>query len=427
MKLLIRNAVIIDDKSGEERTGDVFVNGDVLDDPSSEAAHAPEVQVINAEGYYCLPGLIDLGAHLRDPGQTWKEDLYSAGSSAAKGGFTTVTAMPDTDPAVDTPGRFMAVMKKAAESTVKIIQAGAITVGREGYELCDMRAMAEAGVRVISDSPRSVMNSGLYKRALLKAARFGLKVFDRCVERDLVNGGCVNEDEVCRREGLPGICAAAENIMVARDLLLAKDTGVPVHISCVSTKESVRMIKLAKQEGVPVTADAAIHSLVLNSSERKPLDTNYKTDPPIRTEADRAELIKGLAEGTVDAISTCHSPHREIEKQTTMVKAPFGISVFENTFQLAYTELVKKKWISMKRLSEALSKDPAGILGLQKRGSLRKGADADLFLFDPHAEVRIDKRRFLSKGKNTPFDGMNVHGEILLTIAGGNIVFAADK
>lgn len=428
MKLLIKNGRIIDPETRTDRVMDLLVDGSFIKAWGEEIRCEDEdLQTIDASGFIVMPGLIDMHVHLRDPGQTWKEDVYSGAAAAAKGGFTTIVAMANTVPVTDTPARIAAVMEKAADTGIHVIQAGAVTTDLEGVHLADLEGYAEAGYHVISEDGKSVMNSGLFRRALNMAHRFDMIVLDHCEDKYLVNGGCVNEDAVSRKEGLPGITNSVEDAITARDLMIAKDAGARLHLCHMSTVRSVEMLKKAKEDGCPVSGEVTPHHLILTSTDRKPLDTNYKMNPPLRTEKDREALVKGLLDGVIDVISTDHAPHRHMEKQTTMVKAPFGIVGLETAASLIWTEFVKKGHMTPLQMVEKMSYNPAKLLKLDRRGRLSPGNEADLILWDPDCSYRIDAEKFVSKSKNTPFNGRRVYGEVLMTVCGGGIAYAAER
>lgn len=428
MKLLIKNGRLIDPATQTDRVGSLLIEGGMITAWDVEPDETDEdLQVVDAKGYLIFPGLIDMHVHLRDPGQTWKEDIYSGTAAAAKGGFTTIVAMANTSPVIDTAEKIRAVMEKAAQTGIHVIQAGSVTIDMDGVYLADLKGYAEAGYHVISEDGKSVMNAGLFKRAMTQARRYGMIVLDHCEEKYLVNGGCVNEDEVSRREGLPGISNSVEDAITARDLLIAKDTGAHLHLCHMSTEGSVVMLKMAKNAGLHVSGEATPHHLILTSKDRLPMDTNYKMNPPLRTERDRKAVVNGLLDGTIDVISTDHAPHRGMEKETTMVKAPFGIVGLETAAELIWTEFVKKGIMTPLMMAEKMSYNPAKLLGLEKRGSIAPGCEADLIIWDPDIYHRIDAEKFVSKSKNTPFDGKPVFGEVLMTVCGGEIAYAAER
>ena len=427
MKLLIKNGRLIDPATSTDKVEDILLDNGYIASWGQVDEDQEGLQIVDASGYMVMPGLIDMHVHLRDPGQTWKEDVYSGAAAAAKGGFTTIVAMANTVPVTDTADKIAAIMKKARETGIHIIQAGSVTLEMEGVHLTDIQKMAAAGFRVISEDGKSVMNSGLFKRALAMAARYNVTVLDHCEDKYLVNGGCVNEDRVSRKEGLPGITNSVEDSITARDLMIAGDTGAHLHLCHMSTADSVELLREAKKRGFKVSGEVTPHHLILTSEDRKPLDTNYKMNPPLRTEKDRQAVVNGLMDGTIDVISTDHAPHRGMEKDTTMVKAPFGIVGLETAAPLIWTEFVRTGKMTPLQMAEKMSWNPAKLLGLERRGSIYPGSEADLIIWDPDAFYRIDAESFLSKSKNTPFDGKPVFGQVLMTVCGGEIAYAADK
>ena len=428
MRLLIKNGRLLDAATKTDRIGNLFIdNGWIGSWDMTEDQVPQETQIIDASGFVVMPGLIDMHVHLRDPGQTWKEDVYSGAEAAAHGGFTTVVAMANTVPVTDSAAKIRAVLEKAEETGIHIIQAGAVTKGMEGVHLAGFEEYAEAGFRVVSEDGQSVMNSGLFRLALMKAKRYDITVLDHCEDKYLVNGGCVNDDAVSRKEGLPGITNSVEDAITARDLMIAEDTGAHLHLCHMSTVRSVEMLRQAKKAGACVSGEVTPHHLILTSADRKPADTNFKMNPPLRTETDRQALIKGLMDGTIDVISTDHAPHRGVEKETTMVKAPFGIVGLETAARLIWTEFVKTGIMTPLQMVEKMSYNPAKLLKLERRGSIAPGSEADVVLWDPDVFGRIDAADFESKSHNTPFHGRRVSGEVLMTICAGKIVYAAQR
>ena len=428
MKLLIKNGRIIDAATNTDRIGSIYIEDNIIKSWDEETdENDTSIEVIDASGYCIMPGLIDMHVHLRDPGQTWKEDVFSGADAAAKGGFTTIIAMPNTTPVIDDKFSYSKIAKKEADACVHIIQAGAVTKDQEGKELSDIKGMKEAGAIALSEDGKSVMNAGLFRQALRNARRYDMIVLDHCEDKSLVDGGCVNLDAVSRKEGLPGISNSVEDVITVRDLMLAGETGARLHLCHMSTKDSVLMLKEAKERGFRVSGEVCPHHLVLTSSDRKPGDTNYKMNPPVRTEEDRQNLILGLASGVIDVISTDHAPHRSMEKDTTMVKAPFGIVGLETAAELIWTKLVCEGILTPLQMVEKMSFRPAQLLGLDKRGSIYPGSEADLIIWDPDADITIDPETFVSKSKNTPFGGWKVKGEVLMTICAGKIVYAVQR
>lgn len=420
----IRNGRLLDPRTGQDETGDLFLKDGKI------AANAPSVDEdadieLDAEGLWVMPGLIDMHVHLRDPGQTWKEDVTSGSRAAAHGGVTTIVAMPNTKPVIDTPDRVEYVIHKAEHTApVHVLQAGAATAGEMGEELADIRGMRRAGIPAISEDGKSVMNAELCREAMRIAAEEGIPFLDHCEDRNLVCGGCVNADAVSAKEGLPGITNSVEDVIIARDILLAHETGVHLHLCHCSTKGSYEMLKEAKKRGFDVSGEVCPHHFMLTSEDRVPGDTNYKMNPPLRTKEDQDALRRGLKEGVFEVISTDHAPHTKEEKAQSMEKAPFGITGLETSVPLTITGLVKTGILTPLQMAEKMSGNPARILHLDGRGSLEEGMEADVVLIDPDREYTIDTRKFASHGRNTPFEGMKVAGAVMTTICGGKIVYS---
>ena len=423
MSLLIKNGHVIDPEINLDMVRDVLIQDDRIvrvDENISDAAD----EVIDANGMYVMPGFIDLHVHLRDPGLTYKETLATGGAAAARGGVTTICAMPNTKPVIDTRELVEEVHERAKkESPVHVIQIGAITKEQKGEELADIKGMGEAGCHAISEDGKSVMNASLYRKAMKIAKENGISIFAHCEDITMVEGGVMNADAKAEKLGLKGITNAVEDVIVARDILLAKETGVRLHLCHCSTKDSVEMIRLAKEEGLPVTGEVCPHHFTLCTDDIKEDDGNYKMNPPLRSRKDVEALKAGLASDIMDVISTDHAPHSEEEKNQPMEKAPFGIVGLETSAALTYTELVKPGIISMMQMAEKMSYNPAQILGLTEKGSVSEGKIADLVIFDAEKEYRIDTASFASKGKNTPFQGYPVSGEVACTIVDGKVVY----
>lgn len=423
MSLLIKNGHVIDPEIKLDMVRDVLIRDDRIvrvDENISDAAD----EVIDANGMYVMPGFIDLHVHLRDPGLTYKETLATGGAAAARGGVTTICAMPNTKPVIDTRELVEEVHERAKkESPVHVIQIGAITKEQKGEELADIKGMGEAGCHAISEDGKSVMNASLYRKAMKIAKENGISIFAHCEDITMVEGGVMNADAKAEELGLKGITNAVEDVIVARDILLAKETGVRLHLCHCSTKDSVEMIRLAKEEGLPVTGEVCPHHFTLCTDDIKEDDGNYKMNPPLRSRKDVEALKAGLASDIMDVISTDHAPHSEEEKNQPMEKAPFGIVGLETSAALTYTELVKPGIISMMQMAEKMSYNPAQILGLTEKGSVSEGKIADLVIFDAEKEYWIDTASFASKGKNTPFQGYPVSGEVACTIVDGKVVY----
>ncbi len=423
MKLLIKNGHVVNPENDLNAVQDVLIENDRIIKVADSVRDDADT-VLDAKGMYVMPGFIDLHVHLRDPGLTYKETLETGGMAAARGGVTTICAMPNTRPVTDTSQMIEELHERAAhESPVHVIQLGAITKGQLGEELADIRGMAEAGCHAISEDGKSVMNASLYRKAMKIAKEEGISIFAHCEDITMVEGGVMNADAKAKELGLPGITNSVEDVIVARDILLAKETGVRLHLCHCSTQDSVEMIRLAKAEGLPVTGEVCPHHFTLCTDDIREDDGNYKMNPPLRAREDVEALKRGLADGTMDVIATDHASHSAEEKNRSMAKAAFGIVGLETSAALTYTELVEPGILTVMQMAEKMSYNPAKILGLNDKGSVSEGKIADLVIFDPEKEYRIDVEKFASKGKNTPFNGYPVKGEVACTIVDGKIVY----
>ena len=423
MKLLIKNGHVVNPENDLNAVQDVLIENDRIIKVADSVRDDADT-VLDAKGMYVMPGFIDLHVHLRDPGLTYKETLETGGMAAARGGVTTICAMPNTRPVTDTSQMIEELHERAAhESPVHVIQLGAITKGQLGEELADIRGMAEAGCHAISEDGKSVMNASLYRKAMKIAKEEGISIFAHCEDITMVEGGVMNADAKAKELGLPGITNSVEDVIVARDILLAKETGVRLHLCHCSTQDSVEMIRLAKAEGLPVTGEVCPHHFTLCTDDIREDDGNYKMNPPRWAREDVEALKRGLADGTMDVIATDHAPHSAEEKNRSMAKAAFGIVGLETSAALTYTELVEPGILTVMQMAEKMSYNPAKILGLNDKGSVSEGKIADLVIFDPEKEYRIDVEKFASKGKNTPFNGYPVKGEVACTIVDGKIVY----
>lgn len=422
MSILIKNGRVLDPATATDQVADIYVEKDVIQKIGKGLKEKAD-QVLDAKGCYVMPGLIDLHVHLRDPGQEYKEDIQTGAQAAAKGGFTTIVAMPNTKPIIDNPDRVRYVHNKAASlAPICVLQTGAITKGQQNKELSDIEGMVAAGVPAISEDGKSVMDANLYREAMKIAVKNNIPVLAHCEDATMVNGGCMNADEKAEELGLPGITNSVEDVIVARDILLADETGVHLHLCHCSTKRSVELVRMAKSMGISVSAEVCPHHFTLTSEDIITDDPNYKMNPPLRTKEDMEALKAGLADGTMEVISTDHAPHSAEEKQGSIRKAPFGIVGLETCVPLTVTELVDKGLITPLQMAEKMSYNPAKILGIDK-GTIQEGKKADITIIDPKATYTIDKNTFISKGKNTPFHGRKVKGKVMTTIFEGRIVY----
>jgi len=426
MKTLIKNGRVIDPATNTDKVMNLVIEDDKIADrfEGDKAVEADEV--IDAEGMYVMPGFIDLHVHLREPGFEHKEDIESGSKAAAKGGFTSVCCMPNTKPATDSKEVVSYIVNKAKEvAPINVLVVGAVTKGQAGQELADIEGMKEAGIVAISEDGKSVMNANLYREGMKEAARLGLPVLAHCEDITMVDGGVINAGAKASELGFRGITNAVEDVIVARDILIAKETGARLHLCHCSTEDSVKMLAKAKEEGLPVTGEVCPHHFTLCEDDIKADDSNYKMNPPIRGKKDLEALIKGIGDDVFDAIATDHAPHHADEKAKGIEKAPFGIVGSETALALTMTELVDKGVITPYQMAAKMSYNPAKILGIDK-GSLEVSKVADIVIVDPDVEYEIDVNDFVSKGKNTPFNGYKVKGKVVRTICGGKTVYLAD-
>lgn len=434
MLTLIQNGYVIDPASGREGIYDILIENDTIKkvEKHIDAAEAERdclpggLQVIDASGRYVMPGFIDLHVHLREPGYEYKETIKTGAAAAAAGGFTTVCAMPNTKPVIDNTDSISMVLKKAEEAAVHILPIGAITKNQDGKELADIGAMVRAGAVAISEDGKSVMDSALYAEAMKRAKRLGIPVFAHCEDKSLAGNGVINAGKKAEKLMLPGISNAAEDIITARDIILAKETGARLHLCHCSTKGSTRMLALAKREGLPVTGEASPHHFTLSEDDIMNDDADYKMNPPLRSREDVTAIKEAIRDGIIEVIATDHAPHSQEEKAKSMMEAPFGITGLETAFALTITELVACGYLTPAQLVERMSTSPARILGIDK-GCIGAGYIADIVIADPDAEYTIDRERFVSKGKNTPFHGRKVRGRILYTFVSGKLVYEYGK
>lgn len=422
LNILIKRGRILNPASGEDFIGDVLIKEDKIAGVKEEIKQE-NCKIIDASGCFVMPGFIDLHVHLRDPGLTYKETLETGAKAAAHGGFTTICPMPNTKPPTDTPEKVRELVRRAVvESSINIIPIGSVTLGMKGKDITDIAGMKAAGAGGISEDGKSVMDSALYRKALKEAAKVGIPVMAHCEDMNLVEGGVMNSGRKSEEFGMKGISNAVEDVIAARDILLAKETGARLHLCHCSTKDSVRMVEMAKKDGVSVTAEVCPHHFTLCDEDIREDDGNYKMNPPLRSRQDMEALKEGLKEGIMDVISTDHAPHSEEEKSGGFETSPFGIIGLETSAALTMTELVDKGYLTPLQMAEKMSSNPAKVLGIEK-GIIAEGKVADIVIFNPNEEYIIDVNTFESKGKNTPFNGKKVKGKVKYTICGGKIVY----
>jgi dihydroorotase len=424
MKLLIANGYVIDPAQGINGGKDLLIEDGRVAGLLDKGSPTPEgVEVFDATGLIVAPGFIDLHAHLREPGAEYKETIATGAAAAVAGGWTTVCAMPNTDPVNDSPAVTRFIIEQAQRAGLaNIFPIGSITKGCEGKELSEMGEMKAAGIVAVSDDGRPVPTAGIMRRAMEYARGFGLAVVDHCQDVSLSAGGVMHEGRWSLILGLRGMPAAAEDVHVIRDCVLAKLTGASIHIAHVSTRGAVEAIRRAKEAGVPVTCEVAPHHWTLTHESVSEYDTNTKMSPPLRSRDHIDALLEGLRDGTIDAIATDHAPHHADEKALEFDQAPFGITGLETAVGLAF-DLVHQGVIDLERLVALCSTNPARIFGLQDRGSLLQNAHADVTILDPARKWVFDVSTSKSKSRNTPFHGRHMTGAAVATIVGGRLVY----
>jgi dihydroorotase len=426
MKLLVRNGRVVDPATKTDAVLDILIaDGRIAEiKPGIEAPSCPE---IDASKLVVVPGLIDMHTHLREPGFEAKETIATGTRAAARGGFTAVCAMPNTNPVTDERRVIKRVLGAAGRSAVvHVFPIASISMGSRGEELVDMADLRAAGAIAFSDDGQPVMNSLFMKRALEVAKALDALIIDHCEDKALSRDGVMHEGPQSRRFGLKGIPAAAEEVMVVRDLILAGEVGTRVHIAHLSTKGGVIALRAAKERGVAASAEVTPHHLLLTDAALEGHDPNFKMNPPLRSREDVEALIEAVKSGVIDAIATDHAPHTPKEKGLGIEKAPFGVVGLETAVPLILDRFVRKKVISLGRFVELLSGNPACLLGLRGKGRILSGADADLTVLDLSKDVTIKAKDFESKGRNTPFDGWKLKGQAVMTIVGGRVVYPFD-
>lgn len=419
--ILIKNGRLVDPANNIDGVKDILIEGNIIKEVN-DSIEAQADKVIDASGKVVMPGFIDLHVHLREPGFEYKETIMTGAKAAAKGGVTSICPMPNTKPAIDTPERVKDLLERAKEAPVHILPIGAVTLGQDGTELTDIEGMKKAGAVALSEDGKSVMDTLVFRKALHEAARAGIPMFSHCEDKSLVDGGVMNYGEKSEELGLPGITNAVEDVIVARDILMAKEAGCQLHLCHCSTADSAVLIEMAKKQKLPVTGEVCPHHFAMSDDEITEDDGRFKMNPPLRSRADVNALKKALADDIMDVISTDHAPHGAEEKAQSMLKAPFGIVGLETSFALSYTELVKSGLMSLSKLVEKMSLNPARVLKSEK-GNLAAGRTADLVIADIDTEYEINADEFESMGKNTPFNGRKVFGRIEKTFVDGKLVY----
>jgi len=421
-KILIKNGRVVDPANYIDGKKDILIEDGKIKKVADFIVEDEDTNVIDADEKAVMPGFIDLHVHLREPGFEYKETIETGSKAAARGGVTSICPMPNTKPVIDSPESVKDLLKRADCSPVHILPIGACTIGQEGKKLADIEGMKDAGIVALSEDGKSVMDSALFRKLLKEAARLDLPMFSHCEDKALVEGGVMNKGKKSEELGLPGITNSVEDVIVARDIIMSKEAGNRLHLCHCSTADSVVLVEMAKKQGLPVSAEVCPHHFTMSDDEITEDNGRFKMNPPLRNRADVDALKEGLKTGIMEVISTDHAPHGKEEKDQSMLKAPFGIVGLETSFALGYTELVDKGVLTLSQLVEKMSVNPAKVLGIDK-GNLAPGKVADIVIADITKEYKIDSSKFVSKGKNTPFDGKKVKGRVITTIVDGKIVY----
>lgn len=418
--LIIKNARVVDPSQNLDKITSIFIEDGRIKEIATNKNSADKV--INAEGLIAVPGLVDMHVHLRDPGQTQKEDIITGCNAAAAGGVTSLLAMPNTQPTIDNPDIIKEILQKSQNAKAKVYVAASVTKGLKSEELCNLDELAHAGAIALTDDGRPVENTKFMAKAMNKAPSLGMTVVAHCEDLFLADGGIINEGEISEKLGVKGIPKAAEDTATAREIALAAVYNVPIHICHVSTKTSVELIRDAKKRGVKVTAETAPHYFTFTEKELLKKDADYRMNPPLRTEEDRLAIIEGLKDGTLDVIATDHAPHTPEEKND-FLNSPNGSIGMETSFSASFTNLVETGELTLLQLIEKMSLNPSKILNV-KAGTLKEGECADIVLIDINEVWTVDENKLHGKSKNTPFKGLELKSKIKYTILDGKIVFS---
>ncbi|GAB3069614.1 dihydroorotase [Salinicoccus sesuvii] len=420
MGLLLKNGMLLENNNEVKK--DVFIENGIITQIADNIEKENE-EMVDCSGLLIAPGFVDVHVHLREPGGEHKETIETGTLAAARGGFTAVCPMPNTRPVPDNAKTLSNINNRIKETAhVKVIPYASITERQLGRDLVDFPALKQEGAFAFTDDGVGVQNADMMLQAMIEAAKVGMPVVAHTEENTLIHGGAIHEGKTSRKLGLPGIPSVAESVHIARDILLAEAAGCHYHVCHVSTKESVRIIRDAKRAGVHVTAEVTPHHLVLDENDITSDDANFKMNPPLRGSEDREALINGLLDGTIDLIATDHAPHAEAEKAVGVETAPFGITGSENAFQLLYTKLVKNGTFTLQQLIDWMTVKPAETFNMNM-GVLAEGGAADITIINLEKKYILDKDKFYSKARNTPFDGMELESDIHMTIVDGKIVY----
>ena len=423
--ILLKNGRQINE-SNELVAVDLLVKDGIIIE-MTECIENTEAQVYDLAGKLVSPGLIDIHVHLREPGYERKETIETGTKAAARGGYTTIAAMANTIPVPDSMESVTYIEGLLQQSAqVRVFPYAAITLGERGEEIVDVEALSETSILGFSDDGRGIQEAGVMYQAMQRAKAVNKPIVAHCEDDSLLFGGYLHDGEYAKANGHRGILSVSESAQIARDIMLAQATGVHYHICHISTKESVELVRFAKAQGINVTAEVSPHHLILCDTDIVNDDPNFKMNPPLRADADRIACVQGLLDGTIDVIATDHAPHHEDEKAWGIETAPFGIVGLETAFPLMYTTFVKTGKMTLKQLIDCMSTKPATIFNLPY-GKLEVGAVADITIIDLDKEMEIDSTQFLSKGKNTPFNGYRVAGWPVMTLVGGKVTYKDEQ
>lgn len=420
MKTLLKNGFVVDSRNKIEAKKDILICDNVIERVADCIDEAVD-KVIDCTGLAVLPGLCDMHVHFRDPGQTHKEDIFSGSEAAAAGGVTAVACMPNTSPVCDNPDTIREIVNKAKKAKIKVYPVGCITKGLKGEELCDFAELKKAGAVAVSDDGKPVKNARVMGEAMLAAHYAGLRVISHCEDLDIINGGIINAGKIARELGVKGMSRSSENIITAREIQLANDLEMPIHIAHVSTKEVVNLLRVAVRFGIMVTSETAPHYFTLTEEELLKRDADYRMNPPLRCTEDVEAITEAVIDGTIDCIVTDHAPHAPEEK-ADFEKAPNGVVGLETSLAVTLTKLYHTGRMSLMKIVRAMCENPRRLLGIDG-GALEAGCAADIAIVDLNKEWVVDPEKLHSKSKNTCFKGMTLKGKVKYTLVNGVVVY----
>lgn len=420
MDILLKNGYVVDSRNRVEGIRDILIRDRIIA-KVAEKIEANADEVIDCTGLVVIPGLCDMHVHFRDPGQTHKEDIFTGSEAAAAGGVTAVACMPNTSPVCDNPETIRYIIEKAKNAKIKVYPVGCITKGLAGEELCDFEALKKAGAVAVSDDGRPVKNARIMGEAMIKAHYAGLRVISHCEDLDIINGGIINAGKVARELGVKGMSRSSENIITGREIQLANDLEMPIHIAHVSTKEVVTLLRNAVRHGIMVTSETAPHYFTLTEEKLLSRDADYRMNPPLRCEEDVKAITEAVIDGTIDCIITDHAPHAADEK-ADFEKAPNGVVGLETSLAVTLTQLYHTGRMDLTKIVRMMCETPRRLLGIEG-GSLEAGNVADIAIVDLNKEWVVEPEKLHSKSKNTCFKGMTLKGKVKYTLVNGKVVF----